>query len=70
MSENKIILTEDMLELLDDSEKNSEFIAIQSKTFLKDTWDRFKKNKLAWFDFLSGYGIGSYLCSNDFTIWI
>ena len=49
MSENKIILTEDMLELLDDSEKNSEFIAIQSKTFLKDTWDRFKKNKLALF---------------------
>lgn len=49
MSENKIVLTEEMLELLPESEKNSEFIAIQSKTFLKDTWDRFKKNKLALF---------------------
>ena len=45
MSENKIVLTDDMLELLDDSEKNSEFIAIQSKTFLRDTWDRFKRNR-------------------------
>ncbi|MBE6114667.1 MAG: ABC transporter permease [Erysipelotrichaceae bacterium] len=40
-------LTDDMFELLDDSEKNSEFIAIESKTFARDAWDRFKKNKLA-----------------------
>ena len=40
-------LTDDMFELLDDNEKNSEFIAIESKTFARDAWDRFKKNKLA-----------------------
>lgn len=40
-------LSDDMFELLDDSEKNSEFIAIESKTFARDAWDRFKKNKLA-----------------------
>ncbi len=49
MEDKQVILTDDMFELLDDSEKNSEFIAIESKTFLKDTWDRFKKNKLALF---------------------
>ncbi len=49
MSEiNKIILTEDLFDKLDDSEKNSEFIAIKSETFLKDAWGRFKKNKLAF----------------------
>lgn len=47
MSEKQIVLTDDMFELLDESEKNSEFIAIQSKTFVKDSWDRFRKNKLA-----------------------
>ncbi len=46
--ENKdIILTDDMFDLLDESEKNSEFIAVESKTFFRDAWDRFKKNKLA-----------------------
>ena len=45
----ELVLTDDMFELLDDSEKNSEFIAIESKTFFKDAWDRFKKNKLALF---------------------
>ena len=34
-------------ELLDDSEKNSEFAAVDSKTYLQDAWSRFKKNKLA-----------------------
>ncbi len=47
MTNKELVLTEDMFELLDESEKNSEFIAIQSKTFSKDTWDRFKKNRLA-----------------------
>ena len=49
MTDKNVILTNDMFELLDDSEKNSEFIAIESKTFFRDTWDRFKKNKLALF---------------------
>ncbi len=49
MENKELILTDDMFELLDESEKNSEFIAIESKTFMKDAWDRFKKNKLALF---------------------
>jgi len=39
--------TADMFKKLDDSEKNSEFIAIESKTFVQDAWGRFKENKLA-----------------------
>lgn len=46
MSE-KLILNEKMFEKLPDNEKNSEFIAMESKTFIKDVWDRYKKNKLA-----------------------
>ena len=42
-------LTPDLFEKLDDSEKNSEFIAMESKTFAKDAWGRFSKNKLALF---------------------
>lgn len=46
--ENKeLVLNDAMFEKLDDSEKNSEFIAMASKTFFRDAWDRFKKNKLA-----------------------
>ena len=41
------MLTDEMFELLPDSEKNSEFIAMSSKTFFQDTWNKFKKNKLA-----------------------
>ena len=37
----------DLFEKLPESEKNSEFIAIESKTFLQDSWARFKENKLA-----------------------
>lgn len=40
-------LTDEMFELLPDSEKNAEFIAMSNKTFLQDTWGKFKKNKLA-----------------------
>jgi len=48
MENNKdLVLTKDLFEKLDDSEKNSEFIAMESKTFLQDCWARYKKNKLA-----------------------
>ena len=48
MSEiNKEAITDDMFELLDESEMNSEFIAMESKTFFQDAWGRYKKNKLA-----------------------
>jgi len=40
-------LTDEMFELLPDSEKNSEFIAMSSQTFLQNTWRKFRKNKLA-----------------------
>ena len=33
--------TEDLFEPLDSSEQNSEFIAMESKTFLQDSWNRF-----------------------------
>lgn len=36
-----------MFETLGEDEKNSEFIAMESKTFFQDAWDRYKKNKLA-----------------------
>ena len=45
--QDEMLLTDDLFEKLDDSEKNSEFIALESKTFIKDAWDRFKKNRLA-----------------------
>ena len=34
-------------ELLDDSEKDSEFVAVESKTYFQDAWSRFRRNKLA-----------------------
>ena len=46
---NDLELTNDLFEKLEDSEKNSEFIAIESKTFVQDAWNRFSKNKLALF---------------------
>lgn len=47
-----IKLTADLFEPLSEEEKNSEFIAAKSKTYLQDAWTRFKKNKLA----LAGLG--------------
>ena len=50
MEENKVMnieLTPEMFEKLDDSKKNSEKIAYESKTYIADDWNRFKKNKLA-----------------------
>lgn len=37
----------DLFVPLDPAEKNSEFIAVSSKTFLQDAWARFTKNRLA-----------------------
>ena len=47
MSEKNLVLTDDLFEKLPEEEKNSEFIAVAIKTFAKDAWDRFRKNKLA-----------------------
>ena len=49
MSTKNPAITDDMFTLLSEDEKNSEFIAVASKTFFRDAWDRFKKNKLALF---------------------
>lgn len=63
MSVNNFEITADQVRLLREDEKNSEFIAVSSKTFLKDAWDRFKKNKLALFGliFLTVLIIGAIL---------
>ena len=45
MSEKTI--KDEMFELLPEEEKNSEFIAMESKTFLQDAWGRYRKNRLA-----------------------
>ncbi len=39
--------TPDLFEKLDDASKNAEKIAYESKTYFKDAWGRFRKNKLA-----------------------
>ena len=49
MEEKELVLDDSLFEPLDSSEKNNEFIAIESKTYLQDAWRRFKKNKLALF---------------------
>ncbi|HCW52402.1 MAG TPA: diguanylate cyclase [Clostridium sp.] len=36
-----------LMQPLSESEKNNEFIAMESKSMFKDAWDTFKKNKLA-----------------------
>ena len=40
-------LPDEAFELLDDNEKDSEFVAVESKTYFQDAWARFRKNKLA-----------------------
>lgn len=42
-----IELTKEMFTPLRDDEKDTEFVAVESKTYLQDAWFRFKKNKLA-----------------------
>ena len=46
---------------LDDSEKDSEFVAVESKTYFQDAWGRFKKNKLA-FSQPCFYGSSHFVC--------
>ena len=40
-------IPEELFQKLDDSEKNNEFLAMESKTYVQDAWNHFKKNKLA-----------------------
>ena len=40
-------IPDEMFQLLDESEKDSEFVAMESKTYFQDAWGRFRKNKLA-----------------------
>lgn len=40
-------LPDEVFEKLPDSEKNSEFVAMESRTYWKDVWMNFRKNKLA-----------------------
>lgn len=48
MSENRTLIIEDeMLIPLLESEKNKEFIAVESRSYFQDVWLRFKRNKLA-----------------------
>jgi len=48
MSEKETLtIHEDMLQLLEESEKNKEFIAIESRTYFQDVWLRFRRNKVA-----------------------
>ncbi len=42
-----ILITPEMVELLPEDEKDKEFIAMESRTFLQDAWRKFKRNKLA-----------------------
>ena len=54
MEENKeLVITEDLFKKLDDSEKNSEFIAMESKTFFKDAYID-EKDAESWKDY-KGY---------------
>lgn len=46
---SELDISNDLFEKLEDSEKDTEFIAVDSKTFLQDAWGRFRKNKLALF---------------------
>lgn len=49
MSHLDIKITPNMADLLDDSEKDNQFIAVEATTFAKDVWRRFRRNKLAVF---------------------
>ena len=42
-------IPDEEFELLDDSEKDSEFVAVESKTYFQDAWARFRRNKRAMF---------------------
>ena len=58
---------------LDDSEKDSEFVAVESKTYFQDAWGRFKKNKLALVSLVFMAGSSHFVChfcTNVFAIYI
>ena len=40
-------IPDELFEALPEDEKNSDFVAVESKTYFQDAWGRFKKNKLA-----------------------
>lgn len=40
-------IPDQLFEKLDDSEKDSEFVAMASKTYFQDAWCRFRRNKMA-----------------------
>ena len=40
-------IPDELFQTLDDSEKNNEFLAMESKTYVQDAWNHFKNNKLA-----------------------
>ena len=42
-----VALSDEDFELLDDSEKESGFVVLESKTYFQDAWLRFRRNKLA-----------------------
>ena len=45
-------LPDEEFALLDDSEKDSEFVAMESKTYFQDAWSRFRRNRLALVSFV------------------
>ncbi len=47
MTDTEIQYEDSLFEKIPDSEKNTEFIAMESKTYFQDAWNCFKKNKLA-----------------------
>ncbi len=47
MTDTEIQYEDSLFEKIPDSEKNTEFVAIESKTYFQDAWNCFKKNKLA-----------------------
>lgn len=47
VKETEYTLTDDLFEKLPESEKNSEFIAMESRSYSQDAWYRFKQNKTA-----------------------
>ena len=55
LEKRPMVISADLLEKLDDSEKDSGFIAMDARTFLQDAWKKFKRNKLA-------VGGGIFLC--------
>lgn len=52
MNQKELTYSPELFEKLPENEKNSEFIAVESKTYFQDAWARFKRNKLALAGFL------------------